>query len=82
MLESVNKIETFTQGIRNSRAFYEDEKTFDSVLMNFIVIGESVAKLDESFRRANPQVSRSKIKSFRNFVAHNYLELTQKKCGN
>ena len=45
ILESVNKIQNFTAGIVNSREFYEDEKTFDSVLMNFIVIGESVAKL-------------------------------------
>ena len=77
ILESVNRIEKFTAGISNSKEFYEDEKTFDSVLMNFIVIGESVAKLDEDFKESEPSVSWSKIKSFRNIVAHNYFGIDE-----
>ena len=71
ILESVNKIRNFTEGIASSKEFYEDEKTFDSVLMNFIVIGESVAKLSEDVRERYPQVPWNKIKSFRNIIAHN-----------
>jgi uncharacterized protein with HEPN domain len=73
ILESVTKIERFTQDTISSKEFYEDEKTFDSVLMNFVVIGESVSKLDEEFKSSHPGVSWHKIKSFRNFVAHNYF---------
>jgi uncharacterized protein with HEPN domain len=73
ILDSINKIDDFIQGITNSKAFYEDEKTFDSVLMNFVVIGESVAKLEKEFREMHPNVSWNKIKSFRNFIAHNYF---------
>lgn len=73
ILESVNKIKNFTEEINNSREFYEDEKTFDSVLMNFIVIGECVAKIEEGLKKSNPQVSWNKIKSFRNIIVHNYF---------
>lgn len=73
ILESVNKIETFTAGIINSKEFYQDEKTFDSVLMNFVVIGESVARLDDDFRKLYPAISWARIKSFRNLIAHNYF---------
>jgi uncharacterized protein with HEPN domain len=73
ILESVHKIESFVQGISASNEFYEDEKTFDSVLMNFVVIGESVARLDKVFKESFPDVSWNKIKSFRNFIAHNYF---------
>lgn len=38
----------------SSKEFYRDEKTFDSVLMNFIVIGESVARLDKGFKESHP----------------------------
>ena len=55
IVESVNKIKNFTDGITSSKEFYEDEKTFDSVLMNFIVIGESVAKLSANSRK-KPEV--------------------------
>ena len=82
ILESVNKIKNFTAGINNSMEFYEDEKTFDSVLMNFIVIGESVTKLDETFKNTHPHVSWNKIKSFRNIIAHNYFGIDEKRFGN
>lgn len=77
ILESVNKIQKFTTGITNSKEFYEDEKTFDSVLMNFIVIGESVVKLDEHLKETQSHVSWNKIKSFRNIIAHNYFGIDE-----
>ncbi|MBS1682514.1 MAG: DUF86 domain-containing protein [Bacteroidetes bacterium] len=73
ILESVNKIQSFIHGINNSNEFHQDEKTFDSVLMNFVVIGESVVKLSKLFRDEQSQIEWNKIKSFRNFIAHNYF---------
>jgi len=46
ILLAATKIETFIKGIKNHKQFYEDEKTFDSVLLNFVIIGESVARLN------------------------------------
>ena len=45
ILDSSKKIQHFTDDIWDADAFYADEKTFDAVLMNFIIIGESVARL-------------------------------------
>jgi uncharacterized protein with HEPN domain len=73
ILMAVDKIENFTKDISDSKKFYEDEKTFDSVLMNFVVIGESVARLDDDIRNLYSDVSWNKIKSFRNLIAHNYF---------
>jgi uncharacterized protein with HEPN domain len=77
IIESVNKIKNYTDGITSSKEFYEDEKTFDSVLMNFIVIGESVAKLSDDVKNRYPKVAWNKVKSFRNIIAHNYFGIDE-----
>jgi len=35
----------------NVDAFYADERTFDAVLMNFIIIGEATSKLSEDLKQ-------------------------------
>jgi uncharacterized protein with HEPN domain len=47
ILDSCAKIQRFTEEMNDADAFYADERTFDAVLMNFVVIGESVSKLSE-----------------------------------
>jgi uncharacterized protein with HEPN domain len=44
------RIENFVVGIQDGDQFHQDEKTFDSVLMNFVVIGESVDRLSDAFK--------------------------------
>ena len=73
ILDSANKVLTFTKNVSDADAFYQDIKTFDAVLMNFVVIGESAAKLSEETRNANSYVSWAKIRGLRNIVAHNYF---------
>ncbi|HNA10050.1 MAG TPA: DUF86 domain-containing protein, partial [Leptospiraceae bacterium] len=50
-----------------------DQKTFDAVLMNFVVIGETVGKLDEKTLELTNSIPWKKIKSFRNIIAHDYM---------
>jgi uncharacterized protein with HEPN domain len=45
--------------------------------MNFIIIGESVAKLDEDLKKTHSRVSWNEIKSFRNIIAHNYFGIDE-----
>ena len=73
ILDCATKITGFVDGISDSEEFYEDEKTFDAVLMNFVVIGEAASKLSTSTKEAIKEIPWSKIKSFRDFIAHNYL---------
>ncbi len=71
--DSCAKIVDFTQGIFSAEAFYQDQKVFDAVLMNFIVLGEAVSKISTEFKSKFATVEWNKIKSFRNIVAHNYF---------
>ncbi len=42
-IDSAGKIKNFTKEIKNADSFFEDEKSFDAVIMNFIIMGESVS---------------------------------------
>lgn len=39
ILDSANKIRIYVKGIKNADKFFEDEKSFDAVMMNFIING-------------------------------------------
>ena len=41
--------------------------------MNFVVIGETTAKLSNSVKNDYPQIPWNKIKGFRNIIAHDYF---------
>jgi uncharacterized protein with HEPN domain len=47
MLESIKKIQDYSSKFNNEDEFYEDSRSFDAVMMNFVVIGELVGKLSE-----------------------------------
>ncbi len=44
VLDASAKIQRFCTGFPYADAFYADDKTFDVVLMNFVVIGEAVSR--------------------------------------
>ena len=73
ILEAINKIYSYTKIYTDPDTFYNDDKTFDAVMMNFIVIGEMVLRMSEKFKEANPQIEWNRIKGFRNLVAHDYF---------
>ena len=73
ILEAIEKIGEFTSAYNSADEFNENEKSFDASIMNFIVIGEMVSKLSREFKSETTQVQWSKIKDFRNLVAHNYF---------
>ncbi len=73
ILDSCTKIQSFIDGLKDADSLYADVKTFDAVLMNFIVIGESVAKLSDEVKTKESHMPWVEIKDFRNIVAHNYF---------
>lgn len=73
VLDSVKKILRFTSKFKNADEFYDHEVSFDAVLMNFVVIGEAVAKLSQDLKQQTTTVPWVKIKAFRNIIAHNYF---------
>ncbi len=87
ILDSVDKIKKYTQAYNDADSLYEDNKSFDAVMMNFIVIGEMADKLSPEFRDSTEdqigipefrdstedQIDWLKIRGLRNIIAHNYF---------
>ena len=73
ILDSIQKIQDFTQFFSDADAFYVDQKSFDAVLMNFIIIGESANRVSLETQTNNSEIPWVKIKGLRNIVAHNYF---------
>jgi len=73
LIESINKIKLYSQEFLNADDFYHDEKSFDASMMQFIIIGESISRLDEDFKNIHSNIPWQKIKNFRNIIAHDYF---------
>jgi len=73
ILDSCAKIQKYISDIWNADAFFSNEKTFDAVLMNFVIIGESVSRLSDELKEKENQIPWNKIKGLRNIVAHDYF---------
>ncbi|MFN2395971.1 MAG: DUF86 domain-containing protein [Bacteroidales bacterium] len=74
MLDSIEKIYSYSEKFISADDLYEDSKAFDAVLMNFVVIGEMAGKLSENLIiESQNKVDWLKIKGFRNIIAHNYF---------
>lgn len=73
MLESCEKIASFTSDCHSPDDFYADNKTFDAVLMNFVVIGESAGRISHSTKNEALFIPWRQIQDFRNILAHNYF---------
>ena len=73
IIDAAGKVIRFSEEFNNADEFYKDDKSFDAVMMNFVVIGESVTKLSGEMIDQNPQVPWPKIKGLRNIVAHDYF---------
>ena len=73
ILEAIEKVEEYTSGFDSGEDFYYDSKSFDASMMQFVVIGEMISKLDESFKSQHSDIPWIKIKDFRNIIAHDYF---------
>ena len=73
ILDAISKIIQFTKPFSDPDSFFHDVKTFDAVMMNFIVIGEMVDRISKIAKDDNPQIEWNRIKGFRNLVAHDYF---------
>lgn len=82
ILDSISKIEKYTQDISNEDELFNDTETFDAVLMNFIVIGEMVIRLSDELTLYYLNIDWFKIKGFRNIVAHDYFGVDAKEVWN
>jgi len=74
IIESIGKIKRYISAFSNADELYEDTKSFDAVMMNFVVIGEMAEKLTDDFKHSTEaEINWFKIRGFRNIIAHNYF---------
>ncbi len=73
ILESCVKIQNFTEGFNDPDALYSDQRSFDAILMNFVVIGASASRLSETIKSKYDEIPWIDIKGFRNLVARDYF---------
>ncbi len=74
ILESIDKIKQYSNEYKDADEFFEQSKSFDATMMNFVVIGEMAEKLsDELIEETQYDIDWYKIRGFRNIIAHNYF---------
>lgn len=74
ILESISKIKQYVDPYIDADSFYSDSKSFDAVLMNFVVIGEMAEKVSDEFKHSTEtKIDWFRIRGFRNIIAHNYF---------
>lgn len=73
IIDSIDRILEYSSECNSADELNNDRRSFDATMMNFVVIGEMVAKLSEAFRNDHPNIEWQKIKGFRNILAHDYF---------
>ena len=72
-LEAIDKISLYSKDFDNADDFYHDSKSFDATMMQFVVIGEIVIRLDDNYKQSHTSIPWKKVKDFRNIIAHDYF---------
>jgi uncharacterized protein with HEPN domain len=73
ILDAISQIELYASDLETADDLWADRKSFDAVMMNFVLIGEMVDRINPDLKIRNPEVPWKEIKDFRNIIAHNYL---------
>jgi uncharacterized protein with HEPN domain len=72
ILESIGKIEQYTQGITFDE-FIRDSMTIDAVVRNIEIIGEASKMVPEDIKQKNPDIPWKKLNGIRNRIVHEYF---------
>jgi len=73
ILDAINKIIEYSEEYENADQFNQSQRDFDAAMMNFIIVGEMVARLSDEFIEKYHHIDWFKIRGLRNVVAHEYF---------
>jgi uncharacterized protein with HEPN domain len=72
ILMACEKIQRYTTGLTRDE-FLQDERTYDAVIRNLLIIGEATKHLPEDIRALRPDITWRKIAGMRDIVVHVYF---------
>lgn len=72
-LFAISHIEEYTEGVTSSDQLLSDSKTYDAVLMNFVIIAEACNRISPELQIEHSDIAWKNIRGFRNFIAHDYF---------
>ena len=72
VFEVIKKINDYVADFNSAKEFKHDKKTYDAVMMNFIIIGEAVKNIFEQVRKDYPEIEWRQIMAMRNILVHEY----------
>jgi len=72
IIESIDKIFDYTDGM-TFQEFMQDNKTIDSVVRNFEIIGEAANRIPDNITEKYSDIEWRKINAIRNRVVHEYF---------
>ena len=71
--DCIARIEAYTE--EGKDVFFRDLKTQDAVIRNLETLADATGRLPETWKDSYPQIDWRKIVDFRNFLAHQYLDI-------
>ena len=74
MLEAIEKIERYTQGL-TLEELWENDLVADAVVRNLEIIGEAARHVPEEFRERYPGINWRQVVGLRNVVIHEYFDV-------
>jgi uncharacterized protein with HEPN domain len=75
--ESILKIQSYSKGC-TLESLKDDDKTYDSILLNFLVIGEAAVKIPDEIKNEHPDIDWRGMIGMRNIIAHGYFKIDPK----
>jgi uncharacterized protein with HEPN domain len=71
--DAIQAIVQYTAPFASADELYAARVYFDATMMNFVVIGELVDRISDTYKTAHPDVDWKQIKGLRNIIAHDYF---------
>ena len=72
IFEAMESINSYVSVFNTAKEFKNDKKSYEAVMMNFIIIGEAVKNIYEEVRVNHPNIEWREIMAMRNILVHEY----------
>ncbi|OGI68964.1 hypothetical protein A3A09_01945 [Candidatus Nomurabacteria bacterium RIFCSPLOWO2_01_FULL_42_20] len=78
IFDAIDKINSYVLVHKDGGELKNDKKTYEAVMMNFIIIGEAIKNIYEQVREKYPKVEWKEIMDMRNMLVHEYWGIDEK----